>query len=151
MFTLSIVNETNYKFEFESDFKKVLEAFLNILEYKGKTHVDVLITNNEGIKEISKQYRNIDKETDVLSFPFEFNNFSDQLGFIHLGEIVLSYEKIEEQAKKFNHSNRREFCFLFAHGLVHLSGRDHKKDLKEEEEFNSIVYSIMDSVKIFRE
>ena len=148
---LSIEKDVKYNFKFKKQFQEILDVFANILNYKINLKVDVLITDNKGIKIISNDYRNIDKETDVLSFPFNFDNQTiETLGFNFLGEIILSFEKIQEQAKKFNHSIKREFCFLFAHGLVHLSGRDHKKSEKEEEEFNSIVNEIIEKVKIFR-
>ena len=146
---LSITNETNYKFMYKKSFEEVVNAFKKVLKLKNNIHVDVLITDNKGIQKISKQYRDVDKETDVLSFPFEFK-FENNIGINFLGEIVLSYEKIKDQAKKFNHSIKREFCYLFAHGLVHLTGRDHKKNEQEEQKFNKIVYEIMDEVKIFR-
>lgn len=150
MNTLSIKNRTKYKFFFEKDFNKILNYFVKIMNLKNNINVDILITNNKGIKKISNIYRNINKATDVLSFPFKFNSlFLDKLKFNHLGEIVLSYEKIESQAKKFNHSVKREFCYLFAHGLVHLLGKDHKTK-SEEKEFNDIVKKIMIKVKINR-
>lgn len=148
---LSLINKTKNKFRYEKEFKQIIKSFSKILNYKEDINVDVLITNNEEVKEISKKYRNINKETDVLSFPFEFNELSSQLGFNFLGEIVLSYEKVEEQSREFNHSLKREFCYLFAHGLVHLSGRDHKKSKKEEKEFNDIVDQIMNEVNIQRD
>ena len=148
---LSIEKDVKYNFKFKKQFQEILDVFANILNYKINLKVDVLITDNKGIKIISNDYRNIDKEKDVLSFPFNFDKETIKtLGFNFLGEIILSYEKIQEQAKKFNHSIKREFCFLFAHGLVHLSGRDHKKNKKEEEDFNSIVNEIIEKVKIFR-
>lgn len=147
---LSIKNNSKHKFLFRKDFNNILECFVNIFKYKHPIKVDVLITTNEEIRQISKEYRNINKETDVLSFPFEFKNLSSQLGFIFLGEIILSYEKIKSQANKFNHSIRREICYLFAHGLVHLSGRDHKKSKQDEKEFNSLVELIMNKLEIFR-
>lgn len=148
---LSIEKDVKYNFKFKKQFQEILDVFANILNYKTNLKVDVLITDNKGIKIISNDYRNIDKETDVLSFPFNFDKETIKtLGFNFLGEIILSFEKIQEQAKKFNHSIKREFCFLFAHGLVHLSGRDHKKSEKEEKEFNSIVNEIIEKVKIFR-
>lgn len=147
---ISIEIDDNYDFEFEKEFKRILKTFGKILNYSNNLKVDILITNNKNIKKISKEYRGIDKETDVLSFPFQFDEFSNQIGINFLGEIILSYEKIEEQAKEFNHSLKREFCYLFAHGLVHLSGRDHKKSEEEEIEFNNIVYQIMEKEKINR-
>ena len=61
----------------------------------------------------------------------------------------LSYEKIEQQAEEFNHSIKREFCFLFTHGLVHLLGLDHKTK-EDEEKFNNIVYDVINAEKIYR-
>ncbi len=150
MSTLSIKNNTNYSFRYKKDFENIFKIFASVLKLKNNIKVDVLITDNKDIKKISRQYRDIDKETDVLSFPFEFRELSDQLGFDFLGEIVLSHEKIRAQARQFNHSVKREFCYLFAHGLVHLSGRDHKKNEQEEKEFNLIVYKIMEKAKIDR-
>lgn len=147
---ISIEIDDNYDFKFEKEFKRILKTFGKILNYSNNLKVDVLITNNKNIKKISKEYRDIDKETDVLSFPFQFDEFSNQIGINFLGEIILSYEKIEQQAIEFNHSLKREFCYLFTHGLVHLSGRDHKKN-EEETEFNNIVYQIMEKEKINRE
>lgn len=147
---ISIEIDDNYDFKFEKEFKRILKTFGKILNYSNNLKVDVLITNNKNIKKISKEYRDIDKETDVLSFPFQFDEFSNQIGINFLGEIILSYEKIEQQAIEFNHSLKREFCYLFTHGLVHLSGRDHKKS-EEETEFNNIVYQIMEKEKINRE
>lgn len=141
-----------YKFIFEKEFNKILDTFHQIMKYDFNIEVDVLITDNEEIKQISKEYRNIDKETDVLSFPFDMNFLMDSsINKIHLGEIILSFEKIEKQARDFNHSLKREFCYLFAHALVHLSGRDHKENEKVEKEFNDIVYNIMEIVDIKRE
>ncbi len=146
---LSIKIDNKYNFEFQKDFKKILKRFKKVMNLSKKICVDVLITDNKTIRKISKTYRNIDKETDVLSFPFVFDNFSYELGFNFLGEIVLSYEKIENQAKEFNHSLKREFCFLFTHGLVHLLGLDHKS--KEDEiKFNNIVYEVINAEKIYR-
>lgn len=143
--------EKEYKFDFEIEFNKIFNTFHRLMKYNYDIEVDVLITDNKTIREISKEYRGIDKETDVLSFPFgidfQGSNFMDK---IHLGEIVLSFEKIEMQAKEFNHSIKREFAYLFAHGLVHLSGKDHKENKKVEKEFNDIVYNIMEIVDIQR-
>lgn len=150
MNVLSIEINDKYNFQFQHEFEEILNEFQKILAYSNNLKVDVLITNNNEIRKISKEYRDIDKETDVLSFPFQFEDFSQQIGMNFLGEIILSYEKIEKQALEFNHSIKREFCYLFAHGLVHLSGRDHKLSEEDEKEFNSIVNKIMDNLKIYR-
>ena len=149
MKSLSIKIDNNYDFKFQKDFKKILKRFKKVMGLPKKICVDVLVTNNKTIRKISKSYRNIDKETDVLSFPFVFDSFSSELGFNFLGEIVLSYEKIEQQAEEFNHSIKREFCFLFTHGLVHLLRLDHKTK-EDEEKFNNIVYYVINAEKIYR-
>lgn len=145
-----ILNNSRYIFRFKKEFNKILNAFANIMKYDKFIEVDVLITNNTEIKKISKDYRKINKETDILSFPSNLFKEAPFLNPIPLGEIILSYEKIKLQATKFNHSIKREICFLFAHGLVHLHGLDHKKSKLEEKEFNQIVYNIMDMVDIRR-
>ena len=96
--------------------------------------VSVLFTDNAGIREINRDMREIDKETDVLSFPqYEFS----ELGVIEkeeweteivLGVIVLSLEKVEEQAKEFGHSFERETGYLIVHSMLHLLGYDHMVD-----------------------
>ncbi len=141
-------NETDHKFEFdvektvESVCKKVLEKencpFENV-------SVNVLITDNEGIRGFNNEFRNIDKETDVLSFPnLEFEipgeylipkgdeaDFVDpETGDIILGDIILSKDRIISQAEEYGHSVKREFAFLVAHSMLHLSGYDH---MTEEE------------------
>ena len=147
------MNEINiltndYLFKFKKAFLEVLNAFQKIFNYSKKLIVDVLITNDLEMQKISKSTRQIDKTTDVLSFPFAMN--CEEFNFIHLGEIILSFEQIQRQAKQFNHSIKREFCFLFAHGLVHLHGLDHKQNLEQEMNFNQFVYNIMEMVKIRR-
>ena len=142
------IDSQHYLFKFKKDFCNVLNAFAKIFNYQKQLIVDVLITNDLSMQAISKSSRQIDKTTDVLSFPFAFND--QNLPFVHLGEIILSYEQIQKQAKTFNHSIRREFCFSFAHGLVHLQGLDHKINEQEELKFNQFVYNIMELTKIGR-
>lgn len=102
--------------------------------------IAVTLTDNEDIREINKNYRNIDKETDVLSFPMlEYDtpgaifatpeDYEDDK--LVLGDIVISVEKAYAQANEFGHSPEREFAFLAAHSTLHLLGYDH---LTEEEE-----------------
>jgi probable rRNA maturation factor len=104
--------------------------------------LNLRITNNEGIKKYNSTFRKIDKETDVLSFPnLDFKNpgeyfcLEDPVNKINymnpdtnevlLGDIILSYEKVIEQANVYGHSITREFCFLIAHSMLHLLGYDH--------------------------
>ena len=112
------------------------------LEHKN-LYVNVVLTNSENIKNINKEHRNIDKETDVLSFPmYEKEEISDlELDNEDiLGDMVISIEKVEEQAKEFGHSFERELAYMVVHSFYHLLGYDHmeeneKKQMREKEEY----------------
>ena len=99
-----------------------------------ETEISVFFTDNSGIKEINSEMRNIDKETDVLSFPqYEFEELGviekqDGYPVILLGDIVLSLEKASEQAKEYGHSFEREVGYLCVHSMLHLLGYDHMND-----------------------
>ena len=93
------------------------------------------LTNPENIKEINKKYRNIDKETDVLSFPMfekeELDEIIKNKKFKNediLGDIIISVEKVQEQAKEYGHSFERELSYMIVHGFYHLMGYDHIKE-----------------------
>lgn len=92
--------------------------------------VSFIIVDNNEIWEINKIYRQIDRPTDVISFAERDGNPNHELGY-ELGEIYISYEKVIEQAKEYNHSELREFAFLVTHGMLHLLGYDHMN--KEDE------------------
>lgn len=105
-------------------------------------YVNVVLTNPKNIQELNKKYRNIDKPTDVLSFPMfekdEIENLEGNLQDI-LGDIVISIEKVEEQAKEYEHSFKRELAYMLVHGFYHLMGYDHieeidKKEMRKKEE-----------------
>ncbi len=94
---------------------------------------ELILTDNPTIQELNKTHRNIDKPTDVLSFPLEFD-----LPHMPLGSIVISVDYAQEKAKEFNHTLEEEITLLFIHGLLHLLGFDHEVDkgehrAKEEE------------------
>jgi probable rRNA maturation factor len=113
--------------------------------------VDVLLTDNAGIREINRDYREVDRETDVLSFPmFEFvpGQFPEDVSnlldpgsdLLPLGDMALSLEKIQAQAQEFGHSQEREIGYLTVHSVLHLLGYDHldegemKRQMREREE-----------------
>ncbi len=108
------------------------ETALMLEGAKCDVDLSVVITDNENIREINNEQRNIDKATDVLSFPgyekedWEIVKESDEL--IYIGDIVISKEKVVEQAEEYGHSFDREFCYLVAHGMLHLMGYDHMVD-----------------------
>ena len=110
----------------------IIETAKAALELEGaKCDVDlsVVVTDNENIREINNEQRNIDRATDVLSFPGyekdEWNELKKNEELVYIGDIVISKEKVEEQAKEYGHSFEREFCYLVAHGMLHLMGYDH--------------------------
>lgn len=110
----------------------IIETAKTALELEGaKCDIDlsVVITDNENIREINNEQRKIDKATDVLSFPgYEKDEWEDlKKGdeLVYIGDIVISKEKVEEQAIEYGHSFEREFCYLVAHGMLHLMGYDH--------------------------
>ncbi len=113
----------------------IVETAKVALELEGaKCDVDlsVVVTDNENIREINNEQRNIDRATDVLSFPGyekdEWNELKKKEELVYIGDIVISKEKVEEQAKEYEHSFEREFCYLVAHGMLHLMGYDHMVD-----------------------
>lgn len=116
--------------------KRVIEqCFKEEKIEKSKLYISITLTNPEHIHEINKQYRNVDRATDVLSFPmFEKNEIDEKIknnDFEHedvLGDIVISIEKVEEQAKEYGHSFEREFAYMLVHGFYHLMGYDHIED-----------------------
>ncbi len=100
-----------------------LETISNDLTSKD---IELIFLNNDNIKELNKEHRKIDKATDVLSFPLEFD-----MPNMPLGSVVISVDFIEEKAKEFNHSFEDELKLLFIHGLLHLLGFDHEVDMGE--------------------
>ena len=127
--------------------KKVFEECFKVegLQYS-KLYITVTFTNPENIQRINKEYRNIDKPTDVLSFPMfekeELDKKVQEKDFSYqdiLGDIVISIPKVQEQAKEYGHSFERELAYMLVHGFYHLMGYDHieeedKKEMRTKEE-----------------
>lgn len=125
--------------EYESKYLELAGHTFNLLNVSKNFVIDVTITDNNKIHEINKQYRKIDRPTDVISFAFlDDENEGKLVGNapVPLGEIIISYEKAEEQAKEYGHSVNREMCFLFVHGILHLLGYDHMTPEDEKEMFD---------------
>ena len=125
-----IINKTNYKVEMDT-LNKVLDIALEE-EKVSNAYFNIIFINNDEIHEINKEYRNIDKETDVISFALEDDNTYPNLGIRVLGDIYISVDRIISQANDYGHSEVRETCFLAVHGLLHLLGYDHTKSLEDE-------------------
>ena len=108
-------------------------------------YINIILTNPDNIKETNEKFRNIDKETDVLSFPMfekeEIDNLRNNKSPILevLGDIMISIERVKEQAKEYGHSFERELSYMLIHGFYHLMGYDHiidedKKQMRKKEE-----------------
>lgn len=122
--------ENNSSLEF--DLSKLEEIAL----YVTSKDIELIITNNEEIQELNNEHRNIDKPTDVLSFPLEFD-----MPNMPVGSIVISEDFVKSKANEYKHKEEDEFFLLFIHGLLHLVGYDHEVDNgehrnKEEELIN---------------
>lgn len=119
--------------EYEEIIKKVIKkCFEEEKLENSKLYVSITLTDPTNIQKINKQYRNIDRETDVLSFPmFEKEEIEEKIknnDFEHedvLGDIIISIDKVERQAKEYGHSFEREFSYMLVHGFYHLMGYDH--------------------------
>ena len=128
-----IYQDIEEKREYEEIVKKVIsQCFKEEKLENSKLSVTITLTTPENIQKINKEYRNIDKATDVLSFPmFEKDELSEKVekkDFAYediLGDIVISIERVEQQAKEYEHSFEREFSYMLVHGFYHLLGYDH--------------------------
>jgi len=137
--------EVPFTFPYAKLAEDVVQFCLDYVDFPYEAEINLTLTDNEGIHTINKEFRQIDRPTDVLSFPmlsyetagnFAFldeedsANFNPDTGEAMLGDIVISVEKVFEQAESFGHSIEREYAFLIAHSMLHLFGYDH---MEEEE------------------
>uniref|UniRef100_UPI003FEF522B rRNA maturation RNase YbeY n=1 Tax=Candidatus Ventrenecus sp. TaxID=3085654 RepID=UPI003FEF522B len=109
----------------------------------------IIFVDNEEIHQINKERRGVDRATDVISFALE-DSPDDFDEFRILGDIFISIPKMQEQAKEYGHSEKRELSFLVVHGLLHLLGYDHMKSKKDEEIMFSLQDEILESLNILR-
>ncbi|MCX5774112.1 MAG: rRNA maturation RNase YbeY [Fusobacteria bacterium] len=109
------------------------------LEVTSDIYISMLVTNNSEIQEINREYRGKDLPTDVISFAYHDSEYEGESPLDVLGDIIISVEKVREQAESFGHGFERELYYLLIHGLLHLCGYDHiieneKKFMREKEE-----------------
>ncbi len=158
MYEISYLNVEKGQEDWEAIVKKVLDK---CFEEEGlldsKLIMTITFTTPEEIRKINKKYRKIDKATDVLSFPmFEKDELDEKIksgDFLYedvLGDVIISIEKVREQAKEYGHSFERELSYMLVHGFYHLMGYDHieeedKKIMRPKEE------KILNELKITRE
>ena len=149
--------------ECETLARKVIEAAIDFVECPYEAEVNLLLTMNEEIHEMNRDFREIDRATDVLSFPmvdyeeagrFEhlenaMEYFNLETGELMLGDIVISKEKVLSQAEEYGHSVEREYAFLIAHSMLHLFGYDHMEE-EERTVMETMQRKILEELEIFR-
>lgn len=162
--TVLLDNDTDLSLgiDYQKIAEKVVAAALDYLDCQYECEVNILLTDNTGIKATNEVMRGIDAPTDVLSFPaasfdepgdfdkaFEdISNINSDTGELILGDIMISIDKVREQSESYGHSITREYAFLIAHSMLHLSGYDHiddeerlKMEQMQDEILNSIGYT----------
>ena len=165
--TFYVENETESTLPFDTEqlAKLVIEKVLDTEACPFETEVSILLTDNEGIKRYNKEFRGIEKETDVLSFPnLDYDSPSDfscvegnEIDFINpesneiiLGDIIISINKVYSQAEEYGHTLKREFAFLIVHSMLHLLGYDHM-DEEDAAIMEPKQEAILNSLNITRE
>lgn len=161
---IELETEVDFDFDYEDIIKKVVEYSVDYVNCSYETQVNVTLTDNDNIHRINKEFRDIDRPTDVLSFPMvdytEPENldhveaaldeyFDPDTGELLLGDIVISVEKVKEQAKEYGHSQLRELAFLCAHSMLHLFGHDHMEE-DERIVMETKQKEILDALEIYR-
>ncbi len=164
--TFYVENETKESFAFDEKqlAETVATAVLASEKCPYEASVNLLITDGEGIREYNRDYRDIDAETDVLSFPaVDYERPSDfslvkkmpaayldqDTGELLLGDIILNADRVRLQAQEYGHSLVREYAFLLTHSLLHLLGYDHMNEAEEKEMFGR-QEAVLEGLKITR-
>lgn len=129
-----LINNSNQELKEEELLNDYIKYLVKKLELE-RCEFNVIIINNEEIRKINREYRNIDRETDVISFALEDEMDIKYDDFRLLGDIYISLDKAYSQAMEYGHSRERELCFLITHGILHLLGYDHMKPDDEREMF----------------
>lgn len=141
--------------ELSKNIQRVCDEVLKSEGYSGNFEISLSFVDDEEIREINLEYRNIDKKTDVLSFPMyekndlEAGDFANMPIPVLLGDVILSIPTAKEQADHYNHSLNREISFLICHSMLHLLGYDHMTE-EEREEMEDKQKSIMNKLAIYR-
>jgi probable rRNA maturation factor len=156
--------EVKFDFDYRELAQKVVDFCLDYMEFPYEAEVNLTLTDDAGIHEINKEFRQIDRPTDVLSFPmlnytipgdFTFldaedsNDFNPDTGEAMLGDIVISVDKVFEQAENYGHSSEREYAFLITHSMLHLFGFDHM-EAEEAKVMESKQKDILQKMNILR-
>ena len=134
-----------------SDYDYLNDVIKTTLKHENASdaYLSVIFVDNNEIRRINKEYRNIDRETDVISFALE-DNQTIKSEIRILGDIYISIPKMKEQAKLYEHSEKRELSFLTCHGLLHLLGYDHVNNKEEEKIMFDLQDEILDNLNIVK-
>lgn len=139
----STLGDTKVTYKLKMLMRKAIEETLKYEGIEDECEVSLTFTDNEGIRELNRTYRNIDRATDVLSFPQIAYDEGEEAGG-SLGDIVLSVERAKEQAEEFGHSFERECAFLCVHSVLHLLGYDHELSDEDDEDMRRRQREIME-------
>lgn len=163
-FNLVCEVEPDFSFPYEELAQEVIGACMEVEDFPYEAEINLTLVDDPSIREINASYRNIDRATDVLSFPLleygepgDFSNVEDLMedninpdtGEVMLGDIVISVDHVREQAKEYGHSEKREYAFLIVHSMLHLFGYDHMEP-EEAEEMQEHQRKILDYLQITR-
>ena len=134
--------------------RRAVEATLDYENFENDAQVSITFTDNEGIRVLNSQYRDIDKETDVLSFPLIDFESGEDLPIddpeMMLGDIVISLERAREQAEEYGHSRKRELSYLVAHSVLHLLGYDHLDEGEQKAQMRAREEAVMAAMELTR-
>ncbi len=154
----------HFDFEYKQLGEWIILQVLEFMSFPYEAEVSLTLTDNEGIHQINKSFRDIDSATDVLSFPmlsykapgdFSFleqeceDDFNPDTGEALLGDIIISVEKVKTQAMDYGHSEKREYAFLIVHSMLHLLGYDHMEKA-EADMMEKIQDDILKQLNILR-
>ena len=135
-------DQTNWN-EYENRFQEIFEKTRNVLKIDKDYEISIILVDAEEIHQINRDYRNIDRPTDVISFALKDSDdefFIDEVD-LELGDIFINIEAVVNQAKEYGHSECREISFLCTHGILHLLGYDH---MNEEDE--KVMFGLQDVI-----
>lgn len=148
---IEMINETKENLDAYNEWFNAIAMYsLELIRVEEDIEFSVSIVDDVRIHEMNKEYRHIDKPTDVITFALE----DDESPYIEgmprlLGDVFISIDKAKQQAQEYGHSFKRELCFLFTHGLLHLLGYDHMEE-EEEKIMNEMQNTILKNFDILR-
>ena len=147
----ALINEVNdFKEDYYQDYLNIINEASKQLEIIDDLELSCILVDDQKIHEINKEYRNIDRATDVISFALEDSEQYYVEGMArNNGDIFISVDHALMQANEYGHSLKREMCFLFTHGLLHLLGFDHMEK-EDEEKMIAMQKKILNALKIER-